>query len=292
VRRQFQDSISASIESNENLVLLLGDIGVFGFSKVKEKFPQRVINVGILEQSMISIAAGLSAAGMNPIVHSIAPFLVERALEQIKIDFGYQNLSGNLFSVGGSYDYSSLGATHHCPGDAAILLTIPETEILIPGTSMELAKMISKHLTNKKLSYFRLSEKENSISLENSISGITEIKSGSDLSLICIGPVLDEVMEATEDLDVQIIYVNNLDALKGEVFRNICVNDKILLVEPFYEGTTANLVIENLNRQIYLQSIGVPRKFIHKYGAREEISKFIGLTPEKIESKCREMILV
>lgn len=291
MRRQFQDSISASIESDENLVLLLGDIGVFGFSKVREKFPQRVINVGILEQSMISIAAGIAAAGMNPIVHSIAPFLVERALEQIKIDFGYQKLNGNLFSVGGSYDYASLGATHHCPGDAAILLTIPDTEILIPGTSKELEKMISHHLTNNKLTYFRLSEKENSVELDCSLTGIIEIKSGSDLSLICIGPVLDETLRATENLNVQIIYVNNLDALKAEAFRNMCSNEKILLVEPFYEGTTANLVIANLNRKVYLQSMGVPRKFIHKYGSREEIARFIGLTSENIESKCREMIL-
>ena len=292
MRRKFQEVISESIRSDDNLVLLLGDIGVFGFSKVKEDFPERVINVGILEQTMISMAAGIAASGMNPIVHSIAPFLVERALEQIKIDFGYQKLHGNLFSVGGSIDYSTLGGTHHCPGDVSILLTIPGTEILIPGTSGELEIMINDHLKNKKLTYFRLSEKENTINLRYSKTGISEIKAGKGLSLICIGPFLDEVVEATQNLDVQVIYINKIDALKGKILRETCLNDKILLIEPFYEGTTSSLVMKNLNRQIYLQSIGVPREFIHRYGSQDEILKHIGLTSDKIESKCREMILM
>ena len=234
MRRQFQETISECIKSDDNLVLLLGDIGVFGFSKVKGDVPERVINVGILEQAMISMAAGIAASGMNPIVHSIAPFLVERALEQIKIDFGYQKLHGNLFSVGGSFDYATLGATHHCPGDVSILLTIPGTEILIPGTSKELELMIASHLKNEKLTYFRLSEKENRFIINYSGTGVNEIKTGKALSVVCIGPVLDEVIEATRNLDVQVIYVNEIEVLKGKIFKETCLSNKILLVEPFY----------------------------------------------------------
>ena len=123
-------------------------------------------------------------------------------------------------------------------------------------------------------------------------TGISEIKAGKGLSLICIGPFLDEVVEATQNLDVQVIYINKIDALKGKMLRETCLNDKILLIEPFYEGTTSSLVMKNLNRQIYLQSIGVPREFIHRYGSQDEILKHIGLTSDKIESKCREMILM
>ena len=98
-----------------------------------KKHPLRAHNIGILEQSTIGLAAGLSLAGHFPIVHTIAPFLVERAYEQIKIDLGYQQLGSNLVSVGGSYDYAGLGCTHHCPADVGILNKIPGIEIIVPG---------------------------------------------------------------------------------------------------------------------------------------------------------------
>ena len=85
----------------------------------------RYYNIGICEPSMVNLAAGFSKVGLNPVVHTIAPFLIERSYEQIKLDFGYQNLNGNFISVGNSYDYAGLGCTHHCPSDVAILSAVP-----------------------------------------------------------------------------------------------------------------------------------------------------------------------
>jgi transketolase len=86
---------------------------------------------------MISLAAGLSKTDLIPVVHTITPFIVERALEQIKVDFGYQKLNGNFISVGNSYDYAGLGCTHHCPGDIAILSSIPGIQLVAPGNDKE-----------------------------------------------------------------------------------------------------------------------------------------------------------
>ena len=120
MRKQFIETVEAIIKEDERAVLLLGDIGVFGFRKIFETHKERVFNIGILEQSTISMASGMAMTGLIPIVHTIAPFLVERGLEQLKIDFGYQKLGGNFVSVGASYDYAALGCTHHCPGDVGI----------------------------------------------------------------------------------------------------------------------------------------------------------------------------
>ena len=128
MRKQFVNTFESLISTDENLVLLLGDIGVFGFRNSFTKFPERVMNVGVLEQSTVGMAAGLARMGMNPVIHTIAPFLVERAYEQIKVDFGYQKLGCNLVSVGGSYDYAALGCTHHCPGDVGVLQNIPDIQ--------------------------------------------------------------------------------------------------------------------------------------------------------------------
>ena len=145
MRKQFVNTVKEIIEKDKNLFLILGDIGVYGFREVFQKYFKQIINIGILEQSTISFSAGLSKCGFIPVVHTIAPFIVERSLEQIKIDYGYQNLRGNLVSIGGSYDYAALGCTHHCPGDINILKSIPNIEIIVPGNSEEFDKLF-KHL--------------------------------------------------------------------------------------------------------------------------------------------------
>ena len=137
MRKQLVKTVSDILEKDPRVVLLLGDIGVYGFREAFEKYPKRVYNIGILEQASVGLAAGLALEGMIPIFHTIAPFMVERALEQLKVDFGYQGLGGNFISVGGSYDYASLGATHHCPGDVQILKTIPGAQIFVPGHPIE-----------------------------------------------------------------------------------------------------------------------------------------------------------
>ena len=83
MRNVFVDEVSKLLRQDEKTVLLLGDIGVYGFREVFQEFPNRVHNVGILEQSMISMAGGLASEGLFPIVHTIAPFMTLRALEQI-----------------------------------------------------------------------------------------------------------------------------------------------------------------------------------------------------------------
>ena len=108
MRKQLIQTLKSILHTDEQTVLLLGDIGVFGFRDELKNIPSRAYNIGILEQSTISVAVGISKTGLIPFVHTIAPFLVERSFEQLKIDFGYQNLNGNFISVGASYDYAAI----------------------------------------------------------------------------------------------------------------------------------------------------------------------------------------
>ena len=120
-----------------------------------------------MEQSTVSFAAGLAKLKFIPIIHSISPFLVERALEQLKIDFGYQKLGGNLVTIGSSYDYAKMGSTHHCPTDINLIGNIPDSEIIIPGTAKEFKSLflqdmlitnypISDYLTLKMTDHIKL----------------------------------------------------------------------------------------------------------------------------------------
>ena len=146
MRKQFVSTFESLIKKDKKLSLLLCDIGVFGFRNSIAKYPNRVMNIGILEQSTIGVAAGMSRSGLIPVIHTIAPFLVERAFEQIKIDFGYQDIGCNLVSVGASYDYASLGCTHHCPADVALLKNIPVTQPNLTLFLGKFIKMVSPHI--------------------------------------------------------------------------------------------------------------------------------------------------
>jgi transketolase len=290
MRKTFSAVLEQLIEDDPRVVTLLGDIGVFSFRKTMEAFPERVINIGILEQSMIGIAAGLSKLGLVPFVHTIAPFLVERALEQLKVDFGYQQLSGNFVSVGASSDYSALGCTHHCPGDIAILLTIPGFEIFVPGTAQELTQAIRSSYDNLLPSYFRISERVNKHNFSNSANRGTIVRSGSKCSVIVFGPMLDLTLNALEGLDVEILYFYKLSPIDEELIRQQCKTGKILLIEPFYSGTMTHKISELISSWSRVISIGYPREFVRNYGTLEEHLKFVGFSVENIRSTVMKLI--
>jgi transketolase len=288
MRIAFQKTTEELFQVNSDLVLLLGDIGVHAFSKMAQQYPNRIYNLGILEQSMVSLAAGLSKSGLNPILHSIAPFIVERPYEQLKIDFGYQQLRGNIFSVGASFDYSTLGATHHCPSDVALMLLIPGTDILIPGNDKELALLMKEYIPNNHLSYFRLTEHPHNI--EDFYSNGEVIKNGKDLTIIAFGPMLGMALAASKNFDVEIIYMNRLMPFENEVIFKNCASNKILILEPFYEGTAFHLIQSAINRSCLMKSIGVPRAFIHEYGSFESLNDKLGFNLENVTYNISTMI--
>lgn len=110
MRKQFGKTIVQLAEKDKRIVLLTGDVEQ-EMEEFKEKFPDRFFNLGLTEQSMISISAGMAIEGLRPIVYSITPFLIERPFEQIKIDIDEQRLPVILI---GYSDYPTHGATHRC----------------------------------------------------------------------------------------------------------------------------------------------------------------------------------
>ena len=121
MRKNFANYLKEIISQNENILGLLGDISVGLFVDKDEKLYKNIFNLGLIEQSMISYAAGLARSGLIPFVHTISPFIVERAYEQIKLDLVYNNCKCILVSANGPFDYHKLGPTHHCSSDIPLL---------------------------------------------------------------------------------------------------------------------------------------------------------------------------
>ncbi len=290
MRKQLVKSIENILNTDDKTILLLGDIGVFGFKNAFKEHPNRTFNIGILEQSTISLASGMSKVGLIPFVHTIAPFLVERALEQLKVDFGYQGLNGNFISVGASYDYAALGGTHHCAGDVSQLLTIPNMEIILPGTSNELNSLMNQTYNNDSPTYFRLTEYENNIDHDVVFGKANLIKVGKKATIVCVGNMLQNVLEATDGLDVTILYYTTINPFDGELLLEN-FNEKIILVEPYYEGGLNYKINKALKGLKYeLVNIGVPHKFLFNYGTKIEHDKHLGLDTEGIKKRIEECL--
>lgn len=290
MRKQFVQT-TENLIADKRLVVLLGDISVFAFRKTFKEFPERIYNIGILEQSTIGMAAGFAMTGFIPIVHTIATFLVERSFEQLKDDFGYQKLGGNFVSIGASYDYAALGPTHHCPGDVGILKNIPGMEIIVPGSASEFDALFRQAYGNGHPTYYRLSEKENAESYPVKFGKAHMVKRGKAATVIAVGPILKPVLEACKDEDVTILYYTTIAPFDGETLRNNCPSGKVLLCEPYYEGGLTNEIMAALKpRPLVIETVGVPRQFLTNYGKAEEHDEHIGMTAVSIHKRIKKLI--
>jgi transketolase len=291
MRKQFTKTITKFLIKNKKIILLLGDIGVFGFKNLLKKYPTRTLNIGILEQSTISFAAGLSKSGFIPIVHTIAPFIVARAFEQLKIDFGYQKLRGNFITIGSSYDYASLGCTHHCPEDVNLLKNIPDMNIIVPGSSQEFDQLFSQSYKNKHSTYYRLSDYENDTNEKVRFGKANILQKGSKATIIAFGPVLNHIKPFIRDYDVNLLYFTTIRPFDKKIF-NVINNKsgKILIVEPFYSGSINDELNKIIKKKIIIKNVCVPKNFLTNYGSKINHDLKLGFDSKKIEKKIKELI--
>ena len=139
MRRRFGNIISQLAEKDEKLYVIVGDIGYRVFDEFRDKFPNRFINMGICEQSLISVASGMALEGLKPWIYTITPFLIERPFEQIKLDIDQQNVNVNLV---GFADYPTLGPTHTEINAKKMMKLFNNIESLFPSDGDETEKMI------------------------------------------------------------------------------------------------------------------------------------------------------
>jgi transketolase len=292
MREQAMAAVVDLFQRDEDVAIVMADISLDYLQPAVEHDRRRAINVGIMEQSAVGVAAGFALEGYHPIVHTLAPFLAERPLEQIKVDFGYQGLGGLFVSAGASYDYGESGGTHHSAGDVQALGSIPRMEVLVPGSAAETDTLVRASYANGRPTYLRTSVIENSQPFDLAPGGLTVVRRGRDLTVIAAGPFLSRTLTALDGIDATVLYATTLVPLDAETLaREAAPAAEVVLVEPVYEGTTAAQVSAALShRPMRLLSIGVPRRFLKRYGTAEQHDADLGLHVRGIRERIHEFL--
>ena len=274
MRERFYAMTGDALEQAENVWAVFADIGV------AEMRPHpRLVNVGIREQLLIGVAAGLSLEGKRVVAHSYAPFLVERPWEQIKLDLNHNDASAVLVSNGASYDSSHSGRTHQAPEDVALLATLPDWRIEVPGHPDEFERAYDRALRSDERVYIRTTVEENHAPVRG--DGLVVLRSGSPL-VVAVGPTLAPVLEATAGLDVGVAYLTTVRPFPSDAFAGV---DDVVLVEPYLAGTSAHEVTKAIGHKPHrLLALGIENPELRKYGTPEEHRAAHGLDARGLRS--------
>ena len=160
MRKEFGKIIVELAEKDKDIILITGDYGYGIIDKFREKFPDRFLNIGICEQSMISIAAGMALEGLKPYVYTITPFLIERPFEQVKLDIDQQNVNVKLI---GYADYPRLGPTHSELNAKELMKLFRNIVSYFPTNSEETRKALIESYSHNKPTFISLKKDKNSI---------------------------------------------------------------------------------------------------------------------------------
>jgi transketolase len=278
MRETFVATTTALLDEDPRTAVVLADISADAFAPARRRHPDRVLNVGIREQLMTGVAGGLALTGLRPYVHSYAPFLIDRAYEQIKLDLGHQDVGAVLVSIGGSYDASSEGYTHQSPGDVALLDTLEGWTVHVPGHPDEVAPLLRAAAATDDRVYVRLSATRNRRSSGSGpkLQVVRRGWAGAPL-VVAVGPMLDPVLDAVADLDVTVAYTLTPRPLDTAGLRALVSRD-VVVVEPYLRGTSSSLVAEALrdvpHRSLHL---GVGRTEVRRYGTPADHARAHGL---------------
>jgi transketolase len=288
MRDRFYQIVPSLLDDEPTAALVLAVIGA-GYldRRARARLSERIVDVGIREQLLLSVAGGMALTGLRPIVHTFAPFLLERAYEQVKLDLGHQGVGALLVSAGGSHDMPKGGETHFGRRDVALLDTLDGWTVHVPGHPDEAEALLREETHGAGRVYLRLADQGNAAPVRAVTAGgrargdlhvVRRGTSASRATVVAVGPMLDRTLAATEGCDVTVLYAATVRPFDQATLRSAPGSDAVVLVEPYLAGTSTGVVAEALaDRPHRILGLGVGRAELGRYGTAAEHDQAHGL---------------
>ena len=291
-------------EKFDNVVALSADSSKgSGMGPFKERFPERHMEFGIMEQGVIGFASGLATTGKIPFVAAIAPFVTSRPFEMFRNDLGYMRQNVKVVGRCAGFTYADLGATHQSLEDVAIIRTIPGVTIVNPGDPTQIKKAVHSICEHEGPVYLRIGKPKMAVlfgeDLDFKLGKGVLIKEGKDLAVIATGILLEKAIQASDILEeqgisVMLINIHTLKPVDREMLVRAAKETRgIVTVEDHYlAGGLGSIVAEVLSREcpVPVRSIGIDDRFVST-GPFDELLHLYGFEPDQIAATAKDFFL-
>lgn len=303
-RQAICDTLLARAAQDKDIVVLCSDSrGSASLSRFADTYPEQFVEVGIAEQDLVSIAAGLAHCGKKAFAASPACFVSTRSYEQAKVDCAYSNTNVTLIGISGGVSYGALGMSHHSAQDIAAMAALPNMRVYLPSDRFQAARLIDALLGDEKPAYLRVGRNavEDVYTEENcpfTMDKATWLREGEDVAIIACGEMVRPALDAAEALAAEGITATVLDMYcvkpldKEAVLRAAQKAKAVLTVEEHapYGGLgsmVAQVVAEHCPRKV--KNLTLPDAPVIT-GTSKEVFAHYGLDAAGIADAARELI--
>jgi transketolase len=282
-------------QARPDVFIVVADISPAGsMGPFREEFPDRFVNVGVAEQTMIGVCAGLALRGCTAFAYSIATFSLYRPFEQIRVDFCYQNLPVTVVGIGGGVCYSTLGGTHHAQEDVAVMGALPNMAVLAPCDPLETEAATWACVRRAGPTYLRLGKAgEPALTADApdpfAFGKVRLLRPGRDVCILSYGPIMKMALDVAQRLEqgqghsAAVASVHTLKPLDHDGIAGILHRfPRVVVIEEHSERGGLAAQVKQLawdcKAPCDLRTFSLKDEFIHAYGTHAELLRAHGLS--------------
>ena len=300
----FADTLLQEAQKDKDIIVVTSDSRGSGkLVPYGKALPDQIIEVGIAEQNLVGVSAGLAATGKKVFAVSPASFLTARSLEQIKADIAYSNLPVTLVGISAGISYGQLGSTHHSIHDYAVLRCINNMTIVSPADNLEASAVIQQAVHYPHPLYIRYGKKPMmDIHPANQLFEIGKaitVQEGEDITLIATGETVHRAVLAGEILKAKginptIVSMHTIKPFDLITFHQSIKNSKCLITLEEHSiygglGEQCASIIAQENLKIKLKILGIPDEYMVN-GSQSDVLDYYGMSPEKIADTAQQLL--
>ena len=307
MRDAFLDQIWQAMAKDRQIFFTCADFGSPVLDKIRADFPDRFVNVGIAEQNLINVSAGLALEGFKVFAYAIAPFITMRCYEQIRVSLALLSevrpMNVNLIGVGAGYSYVVSGPTHQCYEDITLMRALPNFQVLSPADHITASALFKTCALNSGPKYLRFDAQVLPVIYTDEPPDISKgfhvHKSGDEICLVATGYMLHTALKVAQDLTSEGLSVGVIDLFdiarfsKDEFENAIKSYSGVVSLEEGFRGRGGvdSMLFEfvsrrNLNAKIL--NLGVEGAYSFELGTRTDLHEKVGIGPSAVLGSVRE----